>query len=97
MDGTLESTGTITGTLSAVGTITGTLASTESISGTLTIPTYIDVDLYEGDYTVSPDFEGVTLETTNKTLTDDITVSPIQVETVSNTSGGNTVYIGGII
>ena len=52
---------------------------------------------YTGDYVVDPDFEGVTLATRNKVLTDDITVNPIEVSRTSNTSGGQTVYIGGII
>lgn len=56
-----------------------------------------DVDVYEGQTRVEPDFDGVTLETDHKYLLSDITVNPIQVESVSNTSGGRTVYIGGII
>lgn len=56
-----------------------------------------DVDVYEGQTRVYPDFDGVTLETDHKYLLSDITVNPIQVESVSNTSGGKTVYIGGII
>lgn len=56
-----------------------------------------DVDVYEGQTQVEPDFDGVTLETDHKYLLSDITVKPIQVEVVSNTSGGKTVYIGGII
>lgn len=56
-----------------------------------------EVDVYEGRTRVEPDFDGVTLETDHKYLLDDITVNPIQVESVSNLSGGKTVYIGGII
>ena len=52
---------------------------------------------YTGDYVVDPDFEGVTLATRNRVLTDDITVNPIEISRTSNTSGGQTVYIGGII
>lgn len=63
----------------------------------LTTPTYLDTDVYEEEFEVSPDFEGTTLETAHKFLTNDIVVHPIQVEKVSNLSGGVTVYIGGII
>ena len=52
---------------------------------------------YTGDYVVDPDFEGVTLATRNKVLTEDIVVNPIEVSRTSNTSGGQTGYIGGII
>lgn len=53
--------------------------------------------VYTGEYEVDPDFERTILETKNKVLTDDLVVNPIEVSRVSNTSGGTTVYIGGII
>ena len=52
---------------------------------------------YEGEYEVTPDFDGTTLETSGKTLSNDVTVHPITVSRTSNPSGGNTVYIGGVI
>lgn len=85
------------GITTGTGSISGSLSPPASMSGELSIPTYIDVDMYEGEYEVSPDFDGVTLPTTNKTLSHDITINPIQVESVSNLEGGRTVYIGGII
>ena len=53
-------------------------------------------DPYTGAYNVKPDFYGTTLETESKFMTDDVTVEPIEVARVSNTSGGTTVYIGGV-
>lgn len=52
---------------------------------------------YTGSYIIDPDFDGQVLQTRQKCMTDNVTVNPIQVESVSNTSGGRTVYIGGII
>ena len=52
---------------------------------------------YTGEYIIDPDFDGQVLQTRQKYMTDNVTVNPIQVEAVSNTSGGKTVYIGGII
>lgn len=52
---------------------------------------------YTGEYIIDPDFEGQVLHTQQKYMTDNVTVNPIQVESVSNLSGGRTVYIGGII
>lgn len=75
----------------------GIVTGTGGISGKLSIPEYINVDVYEGEYEVEPDFAEQTLPTKNKTLVRDITVNPIQVESVSNIQGGRTVYIGGII
>lgn len=50
---------------------------------------------YSGPYNVVPDFNGTTLETKNKSLSDDISVEPIYVSRTTNPSGGTTVYIGG--
>ena len=47
--------------------------------------------------TVKPDFVGTVLMTANKVVLNNVTVEPIEVQTVGNLSGGNTVYIGGII
>lgn len=52
---------------------------------------------FAGPYVVTPDFVQQTLETEGKIMDDDVDVKAIQVEVVSNTSGGNTVYIGGDI
>lgn len=54
-------------------------------------------DMYGGPYVVDPEFEEQILATRNKTMSDDVTVHRIDVSTVENPAGGNTVYIGGII
>ena len=56
-----------------------------------------DAPVYTGETTVNPDFIGKVLQTAQKTVISNITVNPIQVESVSNPTGGRTVYIGGII
>ena len=56
-----------------------------------------DAPTYQGQTVVDPDFNGTVLETAQKIVLSDITVNPIQVESVSNPAGGRTVYIGGII
>lgn len=95
MSGGLSSASTISGSLSTIGQISGSLTSAGNLIGLLTIPTYIDVDLYEGEYEVTPKFASVELATQNKTLVQDITVNAIPVSITENLSGGNTVYIGG--
>lgn len=55
---------------------------------------YIGGELYEGDYTVTPKVEAQTIPTKDKVLTEDMKVRAIPFFNVSNTSGGNTVYIG---
>ena len=56
-----------------------------------------DIEIYRGDYIVEPDFTEQVLATKNKMLMDNVKVSAIEVQRVSNTSGGRTVYIGGLI
>lgn len=51
---------------------------------------------YYGDYRVIPKFTETVLQTKNKFMKDNVSVSPIEVARVSNPSGGTTVYIGGI-
>lgn len=52
---------------------------------------------YTGAYDVDPKFEAQKLATNGKKMLDDVTVEAIEVQRVSNTSGGITVYIGGLI
>lgn len=48
---------------------------------------------YEGAYNISPSRQTQVLETTNKVLSDDITIAEISYAEVSNNSGGTTYYI----
>ena len=61
---------------------------------TIVVPVYKDVSLYEGDYEVTPKVIEQTLPTTEKLLSEDVTIKKIPYFEVSNTSGGNTVFIG---
>lgn len=56
-----------------------------------------DLTAYTGAYDVDPKFEEQKLATNGKKMLDDVTVEAIEVQRVSNTSGGITVYIGGLI
>lgn len=65
-------------------------------SNTIKVAEY-DAPTYQGQTVVDPDFNGTVLETAQKIVLSNITVNPIQVESVSNPTGGRTVYIGGIV
>lgn len=54
-----------------------------------------DHERYDGDYSVTPKFENQTLKTKNKVMDFDVDVKTIPLEKVANSSGGNTVIIGG--
>lgn len=58
-------------------------------------PVYTGGEEYDGAYQVTPGFGETTLETKDKLMRENVTVSPIGVARVSNPSGGTTVYIGG--
>lgn len=50
---------------------------------------------YDGEYSVTPKLENQTLKTKNKVMDFDIDLKKIPIEKISNSSGGNTVIIGG--
>lgn len=51
---------------------------------------------YDGPYHVTPTaFQEQVLRTSGKVMTDDVTVDPISLHSVSNTANGITVYIAG--
>lgn len=89
-------------------TVAGIIRVGENLSisadGTLSVNTDTIVDdvlaelpIYGGAYLVRPDFEEQTLATKGYTMANDVTVGAIQVSKIGNLSGGNTVYIGGVI
>ena len=82
--------------ITAKAIITGRIDASASLGQT--VIQYIgEANPYTGDYTVDPDFDGQVLQTRQKYMRDNVTITPIQVESVSNPTGGRTVYIGGII
>ena len=50
---------------------------------------------YAGPYEVVPDLNAQTLETAGQLMREDVTIKPIPIYEISNTSGGTTVIIGG--
>lgn len=59
------------------------------------ITLYTDAPEYEGEYEVTPKLVEQMLPTSNKLLKRDVKIEKIAITRVSNTSGGNTVIIGG--
>lgn len=83
----------ITQTVSVVGTI----SSQGSLTGTVSKPEIVGEgggEVYEGEYTVTPDFSTQVLPTAHKRMMDDVTVHAIPYYEVTNPEGGTTVYIG---
>lgn len=53
-----------------------------------------ELPAYEGAYEITPKTSTQTLDTAQKFMSEDVTVNAIPFYETSNTSGGNTVYIG---
>ena len=86
--------GELFGTLTAPGTLSGELSAPEGISGLLTIPSAVGVDVYDGDYLVIPKaYDEQVLETANKLLLEDVTVTKVPYYETSNLFDGKTAYI----
>ena len=54
---------------------------------------HIGGELYRGEYSVTPRVGSQTIQTKGKVMLKDVTINPIPFFNVSNTSGGDTVYI----
>ena len=73
----------------------GSETTTALINKVDEIKTGVDAEQYEGEYQIMPSFEAQSLQTKNKLMTDDVSVSAISVVRMSNPNGGTTVIIGG--
>lgn len=86
--------GYLSGNITAKAGLSGDITASGTLGQTVILES---LPIYDGDTEIKPDFVGKVLQTAQKKLLSDITVNPIQVESVSNIHGGRTVYIGGII
>lgn len=64
------------------------MSQTISVMGELNYP------MYEGPYEAIPTIDGLKLATKRRSMSKDVSVEPIPIGSVSNTSGGRTVTIG---
>lgn len=53
-----------------------------------------DIPVYDGEYSVKPKVDEQALETAGKMMRDDVRILSIPFFSVSNSTGGSTVYIG---
>lgn len=64
------------------------MSQTVSVIGELAYP------MYEGPYDATPTVNGLTLATRRRSMSEDVSIEPIPIGSVSNASGGRTVTIG---
>lgn len=83
---------TLNGKITAEASLTMKINAEASMTGTICRPVgYAD---YNGDCHVTPKCSEQILPTRDKHMTDDVTIRAIPMYTVSNETGGDTVYIG---
>lgn len=74
------------------------LASAPSIeidmSHTVNVMGELGYPMYEGPYDATPTVDGLKLATKRRSMSKDVSIEPIPIGSVSNTSGGRTVTIG---
>lgn len=76
------------------GILRGVIRSGGSLRATVRCADRIGGNPYDGAYTVRPSLTAQTLATKDRTMTDNLTVEQIPMESVSNQAGGITVIIG---
>lgn len=84
------------GRISGQGSLNGNIRDRAKMSGTLHYAKSKPLPWYEGEYEVTPKWEDIVLETKQKSMRDDVTVTEIPYLEVENPQGGVTVVIGGL-
>ena len=64
------------------------------MSQTVSVIGKLDYPMYEGPYDATPTVDGLKLATRRRSMSKDVSVEPIPIGSVSNSSGGRTVTIG---
>ena len=93
MQGKINGAVSLVGTLSATSQLDGMIAPKGVLIGKASLPEYIDLPSYEGEYVAIPTSSEQTFETANKKMDSDFTVTATPYSEVSNIYGGYTVTI----
>ena len=84
----------LSGSISGTGKLSGTLEGKPAVISGEISSDILSHKKYSGPYEVIPRKVEQTLETSDKLLTDDVTINAINYSQVDNPSGGLTVNIG---
>lgn len=84
------------GKISGQGSLNGNIRDKAKMSGTLHYAKSKPLPYYEGEYEVTPKWEDIVLETKQKSMRDNVTVTEIPYLEAENPQGGVTVVIGGL-
>lgn len=90
--GGIKALDSLSGTISAEDTLHGKLSGDVGLKGSICVTK--EYDAYTGAYTVTPKaFDSQILETANKVLKENVTVSEVPYWETRNESNGTTAYI----
>ena len=64
------------------------------MSQTIMVMGELNYPMYGGPYDVTPTVDGLKLATKRRSMSKDLSIEPIPIGSVSNSSGGRTVTIG---
>ena len=97
INGTVIDKVVVCGTVVSKSTISGTIALKESISGSVGIGSVFEKEkeYYDGSYEIKPTTETQVMQTKEKVMSDDLTITAIPYAEVTNLANGITVTIGG--
>lgn len=88
----IKALGSLRGSIPAQGTLRGVLSGDGSLKGSICVTK--EFDAYAGDYNIVPKaFISQTLETANKVLKENVTISEVPYWETRNESNGQTAYI----
>lgn len=83
----------LSGNLSGNKLITGAVVGTARVTGTVSISTGGVTEPYMGEYEITPKVDAQTMYTRNKYMIEDVEIKGVPIFSVTNNSGGDTVYI----
>lgn len=91
--------GILVGKITAKGNLSAKVNMVASLVGTISKAKvyrsgYEEYEVYGGAYEITPKVEAQSLHTKDKLMSDDVKIKSIPFFSVSNETGGNTVYIG---
>ena len=86
----------VSGKITIKGNLNGRIGQEKPIKGQVGYAQTKPLPWYEGEYEVTPKWEDIVINTKQKSMRDDVTVTEIPYLEVENPQGGVTVVIGGL-
>ncbi len=92
LSGSLSESAALSGSIALESALQGAIGSELTLAGTVSMPETFE--RFDGSYTVIPAVAAKSLQTKDRLMSDDVTVTAIPYYEVSNPQGGSTIVIG---